>query len=126
MEPVKRTFLAAVLITLSLLAYVHQQTAILRISYSIGTKERELARLSEEYKQAKFRLSSLKSPQALSRRLAHTPLKLTSPKAREIIRVLKPIPAAPEVEAPVWFLRSPLLFWLNPIREAQARVHAEE
>ncbi|MBI4357918.1 MAG: hypothetical protein HY584_01340 [Candidatus Omnitrophica bacterium] len=116
----KRTFFFLILATLMLLFYVHFQTGVFRVSYSIEKQEREIAKLNEAYKIAKFRVARLRSPRVLSERMKKFSLDLTSPKDQEFIRVLKPKAVTTRVEAG-WHGPFQTLAWLNLIKEAQAK-----
>ena len=123
MELSKRTFTILITATLLLLFYVHEQVTIFQVSYSIERKEREIARLSEDYKTAKFYLTRLRSPHVLSQRIKELSLNLAVPKDRQVIRVLKPkaVPVQIQVEeswppAPFRFLSL-----LHFVKEAQAK-----
>ena len=85
-----RTFTFLIAGTLLVLAYVHEQVSILQISYSIEKKERAAARLSEDYKVAKFQIARLHSPGYLNQALKSRSLNLSAPKAVQIIKVVKP------------------------------------
>ena len=118
MESPKRIMGFLITGTLLLLLYVHQQISILQVSYSIEKKEREVARLSEDYKISKFELTRLYSPYLLSRRVKSASLNLTTPKAREIIKVTKPRMIAPPAPVVPWPNRLP---WFGFVKEAQAK-----
>lgn len=90
MESSKRAVTFLILGTLLLLLYVHEQVAVFQVSYSIERKEREVARLSEEYKTSKFNLACLRSPQVLSARMKKMSLDLTMPTDQEVVKILKP------------------------------------
>lgn len=114
-----------VLITLALLIYVHQQTLVFQTSYSIEKKERQVARLSEDYKNAKFSVARLRSPHALNERMKKLSLDLIAPKDHQIIRLVKPkeVPAPTKMgwSAPVQFMS-----WLHFVREAHAKTTHRE
>ena len=116
----KRTFFFLILGTFVLLFYVHVQTAIFQISYSIEKKEREIAELSEDYKIAKFRVARLRSPHVLSERMKKLSLDLTTPRDQELIRVVRTKVVTPRIETS-WYGPFRNLAWLNPIKEAQAK-----
>ncbi|MBI4394991.1 MAG: hypothetical protein HY583_02225 [Candidatus Omnitrophica bacterium] len=116
----KCTYTFLIFGTLALLLYVHEQTAIFQVSYSIEKKEREIARLSEQYKTCKFKVARLRSPHVLSERMKKLSLNLTTPKDQKIIRVLKmkTLPLEPQVRwpAPLQFLSL-----IHFVKEAQAK-----
>ena len=116
----KRTFKLLAVGTLLVLGYVHEQVSILRASYALEKKEREVARLSEEYKLAKFQLARRRSPGFLNRELKAKSLNLAPPKAVQVVWVLKPklVPAVPDQAPPA----KPNAFsWMSFSREAQAK-----
>lgn len=120
----KRTFSFLIIGTLLLLSYVHEQILIFQVSYSIEKKEREVARLSEEYKNAKFRVARLRSPDALSKRMKKTSLELTTPRDQEVVRIIKPraIPTETKTTAPAPFH---IQSWIHLIKEAQAKTSSK-
>ena len=121
----KRTFSFLIVGTVLLLFYVHEQVAMFQVSYSIEKKERQVARLSEEYKTAKFRVARLRSPDVLSKRMKKLSLDLTAPKDREVIKITKPKIVSEQttkatVPAPFQFQS-----WLHLIKEAQAKTSSK-
>ena len=124
MELSRRTFVCFVVGTLLLLLYVHEQVSILQASYSIEKKEREVARLSENYKEVKFRVARLRSPAVLNQRMKELSLNLTIPTDQEVVRVLKlrTVPAGTKVSWP-----APIQFasWLHFVKEAQAKTSSK-
>lgn len=120
MELTKRMVVGLTVGTLLLLLYVHEQVSILQVSYSIGRKEREAVRLSEDYKTAKFRVARLRSPQALGQRLNELSLDLIIPTNQEVVTILKPVAPSVEVE-PGWPAPVRFASWLPFVKEAQAK-----
>ena len=106
--------------TLLLLTYVHAQTSIYRISYSIEAKERQVAALNEGYKHAKFRVAKLHSPSFLNKQLENVSLDLTAPKAAGVLHVSKSIPMG-RISVPDLTLRGQVMSWFGLMREAQAK-----
>lgn len=125
MTSVKRTFSFLVLGTILLLFYVHEQIAIFQVSYSIEKKERQVARLAEEYKTAKFRVACLRSPDVLSKRMKELSLDLTTPRDREVIKIAKPQLISEQATKAT--LPAPFRFqsWLHLIKEAQAKTSSK-
>jgi hypothetical protein len=118
-------YAALIFSTFFLLGYVHGHTSIYRISYSIEAKERKVAELGEQFKQAKFRVSTLKSPAELTQRLKDTEIDLIVPKEHEIIKVLmrkRTITAAGRM-SPRWI---PFMTWFHLMGEAQAKLLSSE
>lgn len=125
MDLSKRTFSLFILITFALLLYVHQQISIFQVSYDIQKKEQDVARLSEEYKMAKFRVDKLRSPHNLNQRMKQLSLELTTPTDQEIIHVLRPKIELQDNKVswpdPIQFLS-----WFHFIKEAQAKTASKE
>ena len=124
MELSRRLFCNLILGTLLLLLYVHEHVVVLQASYSIEKKERELARLSEDYKVAKFRVLRLRSPHVLNQRMKELSLNLILPTDQQLIKILK-LKSAPVEEAVSW--RAPIQFmsWLHFVKEAQAKTFGD-
>ena len=120
----KRTFSFLIVGTFLLLFYVHEQIAIFQVSYSIEKKEREVARLSEEYKTAKFHIARLRSPDVLNKRMKELSLDLTSPKDQEVIKIMKPRVVPEQTKTT---LSTPFQFqsWIHLIKEAQAKTSSK-
>ncbi len=121
----KRIFSFLILGTLLLLLYVHEQIVIFQVSYSIEKKERQVARLSEDYKIAKFRAARLRSPDVLNKRMKELSLDLTSPKDREVIKITKPQIVSEQTTKTT--APAPFQFqsWLHLIKEAQAKTSSK-
>ena len=119
-----RTFLILIVVTIMLLVYVHEHVSIFQVSYLIEKKERELAQLSEDYKKAKFDLTRLRSPNVLKQKLEHSKLDLTTPRAAEIVRVLKPRELDQMVK-PDFTIRGQFLSWMSFMRDAHAKMSKE-
>jgi hypothetical protein len=125
LELSKRTFGVLIVGTLALLLYVHQQVSIFQFSYDIEKKERQIARLSEDYKRAKFALDRLRSPHALNERLKASSLELITPRDQEVIRILKLQPIIEKTESAAWsgFQFGSLLHF---VKEAQAKTFSSK
>lgn len=118
----KRMFRLLVVGTFLVLGYVHGQVSILRASYAIEKKEREVARLNEEYKLAKFQLARIHSPGFLSKELKSKSLNLAAPKAVQVVRVLKPRVVTAGLDRTQAPAAKPNVFsWMSFSREAQAK-----
>ncbi len=116
-----RTFAFLIAGTLLVLAYVHGQVSILRISYSIEKKEREVARLSEDYKLAKYQVARFRSPQFLQRELKARSLDLAVPKAVQVMKIIKPKELLPPLNQPAT-VKTNITSWFGGfMREAQAK-----
>ena len=125
MDLSKRTFSLFILITFALLLYVHQQISIFQVSYDIQKKEQDVARLSEEYKMAKFRVDRLKSPHILNQRMKQLSLELITPTDQEIIHVLRPKIELQDNKVS-WHDPIQFLSWFHFIKEAQAKTASKE
>ncbi len=125
MELSRRTFGWFILVTFALLLYVHQQISIFQVSYSIQKKERESAKLSEEYKMAKFRVARLSSPRVLNERMKALSLDLITPTEQEVIHVLKPKVTPPEPKVS-WPDPGQFLSLFHFMKEAQAKTSSKE
>ncbi|MBI4387681.1 MAG: hypothetical protein HY582_01395 [Candidatus Omnitrophica bacterium] len=82
-----RIFSILVMITMALLIYVHGQISVFRVSYSIQKKEKELARLSDDFKMLKFEVSQLRSLSYLDKKMKEMNLKLVMPAEVKVISV---------------------------------------
>ena len=120
----KRTFSALIVGTFALLLYVHQQVSVFQLSYAIEKKERQIARLSEDYKRAKFGLDQLRSPHALNERLKGSSLELITPTDQEVIRVLKMQPIIQKTESGWASVQFGSL--LHFVKEAQAKTFSSK
>ena len=74
-------------ITAVLLLYVHERVEMLRLSYHIYEKSAQLSKRAEEFRQLKFEVSQLRSPQSLERRLQELSFPLTVPKEIKVLKV---------------------------------------
>ncbi|OGW82317.1 MAG: hypothetical protein A3G33_11475 [Omnitrophica bacterium RIFCSPLOWO2_12_FULL_44_17] len=116
----KKIFSFIICGTILLLLYVHVQTEIFRVSYSIGKKERELVQLSEQYKIARFRNERLRSPEFLDKQMKHCSLDLTNPKVADVIKVKIDKVMTPAIE-PKMPAKTGFLAALSAVKEAQAK-----
>ena len=82
------------LLTLLLLVYVHEQVALVRVSYLIDSKSAALSRMSEEYRQLKFDVDQLKAPRLLEEKMKTLSLDLALPQEIHVVRTpALPLPA---------------------------------
>ncbi len=86
MKGAGKTILGISVAVIFLLLYVHEQIALLQVSYSLEDKSEKLARLSEEYRNVKFELDQLKAPRLLEEKIKEMQLNITLPNE---VRVLK-------------------------------------
>ena len=79
------------------LLYVHEQVALVHISYRIDEQSSKLSKMAEEYRRLKFEVDQLKSPRFLEGKMKELSLDLTLPKEIRVVRIppsLQP-PAVP-------------------------------
>lgn len=98
MKGLGKILFGCLLITGTLLLYVHERVEMLRISYRINEKTTRLSRRQEEFRHLKFEVSRLRSPQHLEQRLGELSVPLTLPKQIQVMRVPARA-AAPRLEA---------------------------
>ena len=79
------------------LIYVHEQIALLRVSYQMEAKNEKLSHLSEEYRQIRFEVDQLKAPRLLEEKMKQLSMDLTLPQEIRVIRTpaVYPIVASP-------------------------------
>ena len=70
-----------------LLLYVHGQTVLFDLSYGIDAHNKQLTRLSEEYRRLKFEVERMKAPLLLESKMKQLSLNLGLPKEVKVIRV---------------------------------------
>lgn len=80
-----KIILAVSFMTALLLGYVHEQIALLRISYLMDTQSELLARESEQYRHLKYEVDQLKAPRLLEAKLKDLSLDLTLPKEFRVL-----------------------------------------
>ncbi|MBN1492645.1 MAG: hypothetical protein JW938_00710 [Candidatus Omnitrophica bacterium] len=81
--------LAAVL----MIVHINQNVALIKRSYVIRDKERELAVISDQYKQLVFELNALHSPGMLENKILQSGIKLIHPTDIKIIKNMVPLDA---------------------------------
>lgn len=86
MQSVGKTILGIGVLTLLLLLYVHEQIALVRVSYLIDSKSIQLNHLSEEYRQIKFEVDQLKAPRILQEKMKHLSMQLSLPQEIHVIK----------------------------------------
>lgn len=96
MQSVGKTILGIGVLTLLLLLYVHEQIALVRVSYLIDAKSVQFNRLSEEYRQIKFEVDQLKAPRLLEEKMKNLSMQLTLPQEIHVIKTPAPKLAAAE------------------------------
>lgn len=75
------------------LLYVHEQVALLDVSYAIDERAEKLGHLSEEYRQLRFEVEQLKAPRLLDEKMKQMSLDLTLPQEIRVIRMPATLPA---------------------------------
>ena len=96
MQSVGKTILGIGVLTLLLLLYVHEQIALVRVSYLIDAKSIQLNKMSEEYRQIKFEVDQLKAPRLLEEKMKNLSMQLTLPQEIHIIKTPAPKLTTPE------------------------------
>ncbi len=92
--------ICGILIVSSLfLLYVHGQTALFELSYTIDKHSKIVMRESEEYRRLKFEVEQLKAPLLLEGKMKEMSLELGLPKEVRVVRVAPPV--IPAAESPV-------------------------
>lgn len=86
MQSVGKTILGIGVLTLLLLLYVHEQIALVRVSYLMDAKSVQLNRLVEEYRQIKFEVDQLKAPRLLEEKMKNLSMTLTLPQEIHVIK----------------------------------------
>ena len=94
MKGTGKTLLSISLVSIFLLLYVHEQIALLRISYTLEDKSEKLVRLSEEYRRLKFDLDQLKAPRLLEAKIKEMQLNLTLPNEVRVLKTAAPLQEA--------------------------------
>ena len=69
------------------LIYVHEQVALLHVSYQIESRTEKLTRLSEESRQLRFEVEQLKAPRLLEEKMKQMSMDLTLPQEIRVIRI---------------------------------------
>lgn len=87
MKGLGKILFGCLLVTGTLLLYVHERVEMLRISYRIHEKAARLSTQREESHRLKFEVSRLRSPQHLEQRLGELSVPLTLPKQIQVLRV---------------------------------------
>lgn len=90
MQSVGKTILGIGVLTLLLLLYVHEQIALVRVSYLMDAKSVQLNRLVEEYRQIKFEVDQLKAPRLLEEKMKNLSMTLTLPQEIHVIKTPAP------------------------------------
>lgn len=113
-------------ITFVMLCYVHLQTEVFRVSYSIAEKEKRLSQLSDHYRELRFEVSKLKSLNYLDKKRREKDVALVAPEKVRTIRIPMASPRITEDPGisseytPI--LKKSLTSVLGVIKEAQAKM----
>ena len=90
MKGAGKTILGVSVAVVFLLLYVHEQIALLHVSYTLEDKSEKLVRLSEEYRNVKFELDQLKAPRLLEEKIKEMQLNLTLPNEVRVLKTAAP------------------------------------
>ena len=85
-QSVGKIILGIGILTLLLLFCVHEQIALVRVSYLIDSKSIQLNHLSEEYRQIKFEVDQLKAPRLLQEKMKNLSMQLALPQEIHVIK----------------------------------------
>jgi len=124
--PMKNLMSLIVSITFVMLCYVHLQTEVFRVSYSIAEKEKRLSQLSDHYRELRFEVSKLKSLNYLDKKRREKDVALVAPEKVRTIRIPMASPRITEDPGisseytPI--LKKSLTSVLGVIKEAQAKM----
>ena len=126
-QSVGKTIVGIGILTLLLLFYVHEQIALVRVSYLIDSKSIQLNHLSEQYRQIKFEVDQLKAPHLLQEKMKNLSMQLTLPQEIHVIKIppLKITPQDSQV-SPVASLSGNMFHFLGHwVDVAQAKTDNE-
>lgn len=87
MKGVGKVILFITIGALFFLIYVHEQVALLHVSYEIEERSEKVTRLSEESRQLRFEVEQLKAPRLLDEKMKQMSLDLTLPQEIRVIRI---------------------------------------
>ncbi len=93
MKGMGKIIMGIMTISILFVLYVHEQVALLHVSYMLDTRVDKVTRLSEEYRQLRFEVEQLKAPRLLEEKMKKMSLDLSLPQEIRVMRV-----PAPEVE----------------------------
>lgn len=82
-----KIILTVAFLTSFFLFYVHEQVALVRLSYLIDRESDEMAHHRELYRRLKFEVEQLKAPRLLEAKMKELSLDLTLPKEFRVISV---------------------------------------
>jgi hypothetical protein len=80
-------FIVLIVLTSSMLLFVHQQIAIIQCSYAINQNESLLGDLKEKNKNLRFQLASYTSPTSLNEKLAAADINLVFPDQITVVKI---------------------------------------
>lgn len=93
MKGIGKIIIGIMTVSILLVLYVHEQVALLHVSYMLDTRVEKVTRLSEEYRQLRFEVEQLKAPRLLEEKMKQLSLDLALPQEIRVMRV-----PAPELE----------------------------
>ena len=81
-------------ITSIALLYVHQQIELVRLSYTIDTKEKRLEDMLDHKESLEYNINDLESPSRLEKALSFAKIDIAFPRRSQIVRVSNVSPSA--------------------------------
>ena len=69
MKGIGKIIVGVMTISILLVLYVHEQVALLHVSYLLDSRVDKVTRLSEEYRQLKFEVEQLKAPKLVEEKM---------------------------------------------------------
>ena len=76
-----------------MIVHINQNVALIKRSYAINAKEKELAVISDQYKQLVFEINALYSPGTLENKIMESGMRLVHPTDIKIIKNMVPLDA---------------------------------
>ncbi len=76
-----------------MIVHINQNVSLIKRSYAINAKEKELAIISDQYKQLVFEINSLYSPGTLESKILASGIRLIHPTDIKIIKNMVPLDA---------------------------------
>lgn len=77
------------IITLASLVYVHQQVELVKLSYSIGIKEKKLKDMLDHKERLGYNISNLEAPSRLEEALLARNVDIAFPKRANVVKVAR-------------------------------------
>ena len=113
-------------VTLVALIYVHQQVELVKLSYSIETKEKRLKVLLDHKERLDYNINDLEAPSRLEKILMSKNIDVAFPSRYHVVKVAKAAPGSDEENLRVHGIDKKfnvfgIVDFLSPRAEAQAR-----